>query len=77
MSEQQPNLEQSIRRGVTKLVVTVVLMFGFGFAMVPLYDVICDITGLNGKTSDVAAEAIDQVDDSRVVESPSWWSRWC
>ena len=30
-------------------------MFGFGFAMVPLYDVFCDITGLNGKTSDVAA----------------------
>ncbi|MEX1237359.1 MAG: cytochrome c oxidase assembly protein, partial [Pseudomonadales bacterium] len=26
-------------------------MFGFGFAMVPLYDVICDITGLNGKTA--------------------------
>ena len=68
MSEQQSNLDKSIRRGVTKLVVTVVLMFGFGFAMVPLYDVICDITGLNGKTSDVAAEAIDQVDDSRVVE---------
>jgi cytochrome c oxidase assembly protein subunit 11 len=30
-------------------------MFGFGFAMVPLYDVFCDITGLNGKTSNVAA----------------------
>ena len=25
-------------------------MFGFGFALVPLYDVFCDITGLNGKT---------------------------
>lgn len=39
------------KRLVTKLVFTVVGMFGFGFAMVPLYDVICDITGLNGKTS--------------------------
>lgn len=37
---------------VTKLLFTVVGMFGFGFAMVPLYDVICDITGLNGKTGD-------------------------
>jgi cytochrome c oxidase assembly protein subunit 11 len=37
---------------VTKLLFTVVGMFGFGFAMVPLYDVICDITGLNGKTDD-------------------------
>jgi cytochrome c oxidase assembly protein subunit 11 len=24
-------------------------MFGFGFALVPLYDVFCDVTGLNGK----------------------------
>jgi cytochrome c oxidase assembly protein subunit 11 len=26
-------------------------MFGFGFALVPLYDVFCEITGLNGKTA--------------------------
>jgi len=33
-------------------------MFGFGYLMVPLYDVICDITGLNGKTGRVSvAEA--------------------
>jgi cytochrome c oxidase assembly protein subunit 11 len=35
---------------VAKLAVTVVGMFGFGFAMVPLYNVFCEITGLNGKT---------------------------
>lgn len=28
----------------------VVGMFGFAFALVPLYDLLCDITGLNGKT---------------------------
>jgi len=33
------------------LVVLVILMFGFGFALVPLYDVFCEITGLNGKTA--------------------------
>lgn len=32
------------------LVAIVVLMFGFGFMLVPLYDVFCEITGLNGKT---------------------------
>ena len=44
-------------------------MFGFGFAMVPLYDVFCDITGLNGKTGNQAA-LVDsmQVDTSRTVE---------
>lgn len=26
-------------------------MFAFGFALVPLYDVFCEITGINGKTS--------------------------
>ena len=29
----------------------VVGMFAFGFALVPLYDIVCDITGLNGKTA--------------------------
>lgn len=28
----------------------VIAMFGFGYLMVPLYDIICDVTGLNGKT---------------------------
>jgi len=32
-----------------KIAIIPVAMFGFGFAMVPLYDVFCDITGLNGK----------------------------
>jgi len=32
------------------------LMFGFGYAMVPLYDVFCQITGLNGKTVNVVTE---------------------
>ena len=26
-------------------------MFGFAFALVPLYQIFCEITGLNGKTS--------------------------
>ncbi len=34
---------------IIKLVVSVALMFGFGFALVPLYDVFCRITGINGK----------------------------
>ena len=45
----------SVKKTVKKLMLIVFGMFGFGFAMVPLYDVFCDITGLNGKTSNVAA----------------------
>jgi len=47
----------STTRLVKQLLLVVVGMFGFGFAMVPLYDVICDITGLNGKTAGRYAEA--------------------
>jgi cytochrome c oxidase assembly protein subunit 11 len=39
-----------------KLAALCVAMFGFGFALVPLYNVFCEITGLGGKTSNVAAE---------------------
>lgn len=53
---------------VIKLVAIVIGMFGFGFALVPLYDVFCDITGINGKTNDSAAvyESVD-IDTSRTV----------
>ena len=51
-----------------RLLVVVVAMFGFGFALVPLYDVFCDITGINGKTENQAAVWKDvAVDDSRTV----------
>ncbi len=39
-----------VRKTVLKSCICVVAMFAFGFALVPLYDVFCDITGLNGKT---------------------------
>ena len=53
-----------------KLTMVPVLMFGFGFLLVPLYDVFCDITGLNGKTGRIEAAEIDSslVDRSRTIE---------
>ena len=60
---------QSNNRTVKKLLLVVVAMFGFGFALVPLYDVFCDITGLNGKTNDTAAIYEDGgIDKSRTVK---------
>lgn len=44
MSQQSAN-----NKMVIKLVAIVIGMFGFGFALVPLYDVFCDVTGINGK----------------------------
>ncbi|WP_114324992.1 cytochrome c oxidase assembly protein [Candidatus Colwellia aromaticivorans] len=54
---------------IKKLVLVVFAMFGFGFALVPLYDVFCDITGLNGKTNDVGvAYENEGIDTSRTVK---------
>jgi len=57
------------RRVVRRLLIAAVAMFGFGFALVPLYNVFCDITGINGKTGRIEAEAAlsKQVDMERTV----------
>lgn len=66
-NKQQP----TVKRGqLFKLVMIPVMMFGFGFALVPLYDVFCEITGLNGKTGRVEASVVGQkpIDASREIE---------
>ena len=40
-----------LKRLVSRLLVMVVVMFAFGFALVPLYDVMCKAFGINGKTA--------------------------
>ncbi len=52
-----------------KLAVFALAMFGFGYALVPLYDVLCDITGLNGKTGEITAESVSElvIDYNRTV----------
>ena len=52
---------------VRKLVVICIAMFGFGFALVPLYDVFCRYTGINGKTENTAAPAARRIDGSREI----------
>jgi cytochrome c oxidase assembly protein subunit 11 len=57
------------RNLVVKLLVFVAGSFAFGFALVPLYDVLCSITGLGNQKSLMRAVAADRdaVDESRVV----------
>ncbi len=67
MRESNDQNNKNTSRSAAKLACMAVLMFGFAFALVPLYDVFCDITGINGKTDDVAAQESNQVDFSRTV----------
>ncbi|OUR60719.1 cytochrome c oxidase assembly protein [Colwellia sp. 39_35_sub15_T18] len=61
--------KQSNSKVIKKLVLVVFAMFGFGFALVPLYDVFCDITGLNGKTNSVGVAYVNNgVDTSRTIK---------
>ena len=56
------------RKVITRLMFVIVGMFGFGFALVPIYDVFCDLTGLNGKTGDkVTLSEEVKVDESREI----------
>jgi len=65
----QPVSKKVTAKQLLKLFMIPVFMFGFGFALVPLYDVFCEITGLNGKTGRVEAATINSkaVDSSRQV----------
>ena len=65
MAEQN---EIKTNRLVVRLATAAIAMFGFGFALVPLYDVFCDITGLNGKNFSQGPAEVASVDRSRTVK---------
>lgn len=67
MNHQQQRPEVNQRMAV-KLLLVVVVMFGFGYALVPLYSVICEITGLNGKTGQITSADVSGPDLSRTVK---------
>ena len=69
-------MEQSKRRlqlnktMLGKLVVVAVLMFGFGYALIPIYKQLCEVLGINvltQKDGTVVRDANTQVDKTRTV----------
>ncbi|MBK4734738.1 cytochrome c oxidase assembly protein [Noviherbaspirillum pedocola] len=55
---------------LAKLVVVAVLMFGFGYALIPVYRQICELTGINQLTQkDASVAPVDntQIDRSRTI----------
>jgi len=55
------------RRMLTRLSNVAVLMFGFGFALVPFYDQICRALGVNSLVDRSDAPTSTQIDASRTV----------
>ena len=65
MTEQAPNTANN--KLVLRLLGVVAGMFVFGFALVPLYDVFCEITGINGKTRGQAIYQKMEINKNREV----------
>jgi cytochrome c oxidase assembly protein subunit 11 len=61
--EQQKKNRKTVRR----LVLMAIAMFGFGFALWPLYNVLCEVTGLGGRAVQVAENNQQAVASDRVV----------
>lgn len=59
--------EHANRRMMARLSIFAVAMFGFGFALVPFYEKICQVTGINDLIKPAAAVENTQIDKSRWV----------
>ena len=62
-----PEQTSDNRRMLTRLSIVAVLMFGFGFALVPFYDKICIALGVNSLVERTEPAANTQVDLTRTV----------
>jgi len=70
MSDEATSISKAGRkRSIWEMALFTVAMFGFGFAMVPLYNALCELTGLNGRDKGmmVASTAFSEPDLSRKV----------
>jgi len=67
MNNSQNKLNTENRSLTGRLLVLTAVMFGFGFALVPLYDVFCEITGFGGRTNATAAVVEEAPDLDREI----------
>ncbi|MDQ7730271.1 cytochrome c oxidase assembly protein [Halomonas sp. SpR8] len=66
--DRREQAQVGVRRTVIRTLAVLVGMFAFAFALVPLYDVFCQITGINGKVDATAQSIVHEgVDESRYI----------
>lgn len=69
----QEKIKQANVRTAKKSLLVAIAMFGFGFALIPLYSVICDVFGLNGRF--IGLEKTERAEYITKVESRKDTSR--
>lgn len=62
-----PSTAPRLKKQIIIMMAVVIGMFGFCYALVPLYSVFCQVTGLNGKTGGQVAPSITKIDKKRTV----------
>ena len=67
MDQHEKNLSAEHRSLTRRLLLLAAAMFGFGFMLVPLYDVFCEITGFGGRTNTSAVSVEEAPDLSREI----------
>lgn len=58
---------QKNRKTLIILIVITIGMFGFGFALVPFYNLLCKNLGINGKTSNIIEVNKESIDPNRII----------
>ena len=62
------DLEQRNKKTVRSLLLLVLVMFLFAIALIPLYDILCEITGINGKTRQASSAINYTIDTQREIK---------
>ena len=67
MSTAVRDIAAANRQMLKKLLVVTAAMFGFGYALVPMYNVICEVTGIRNLLKADTLPANTQIDAARLV----------
>ncbi len=63
----EPKQKSSQQRLLILCALIILLMFGVGYALVPLYNTFCKVTGYNGKITERSALSTGKIDTSRTI----------
>ena len=55
-------MKNNATKTAKKLGLVAVAMFGFGYLMVPIYNILCEVTGINGKTGRITQSQVNAKD---------------